>query len=725
MQFKLKPYRKIRITVMTVFCLLLAVVFSSHVSAKDVEKIPKTEILWDTWGVPHIFSQGHDWEVTNNFNQGYTDMFYAFGWAQMESHGDLIMKLYGEARGRSMEYWGDSKANRDRDVFLRKMGTAKLARQWFKAQDARFKYYIKAFVNGMNKYAGQHPNRFEEKYRVVLPLVPEDVMAHGIRVLHLTFTGGGGARGIDRWGKNGSNAWAIGPKRSASGKAMLLMNPHLPWSDFFLFYEAQLTGPDIDAYGVTLVGMPMLAIAFNDHLGWTHTVNVNDGADVYKLKLVDGGYLYDGKTKAFETETQVMKIKTGDGTFKEEKLLIQRSVHGPVLAVKGNEARALRVAGLDRPFMFKQWYDMCKATNLDEFQVALKQLQIPMFNTVYADRKGHIMLLHGAVLPKRPKGDWKFWQGAVPGDTSETMWTGYHGYEALPRIVDPDSGWVQNANEPPWTATYPVEMKPGDYPSYVTMPLSSYKDYGAYYMRPLRSMRMLLEDSSITFDEMIEYKFSNRLELADRVLPDLLAAVKTSGDDSAKKAAKVLEAWDRTTDADSKGGVLFQEWAGKMGRNWLARSWNYDDINAGPGGIKDPAKAVQALKTAADKVLKDYGALDVPWGKVNRFKIGNKDYPGNGGPGRLGAFRVIYFAKGKDGKSRAEHGDTFVGAIEFSDPVKAQVILNYGNSTQPDSPHRGDQLEMASKKKTRRVLRKRSEIMKHLKKKKVFLSVPH
>lgn len=702
-----KPDRKINTTAVTFFCLLLAVVVALPLRAGEPVQ-PKTEILWDAWGVPHIFSRDTD------------GMFYAFGWAQMHSHGDLIMKLYGQARGRSMEYWGDSKANRSRDIFIRKMGTEKRARQWLKAYSPDFHNYLKAFIQGMNDYAAKHPDRFEKSSRLVLPLVPEDVMAHAIRVIHYVFTGGGGAREIDRWGKKGSNAWAIGPKRSASGHAMLLMNPHLPWSDFYLFYEAQLTAPGIDAYGVTLVGMPMLSIAFNDNLGWSHTVNMNDGADVYRLKLVEGGYLFDGKTKAFETETQVMKIKTGDKTFKEEKLSIKRSVHGPVLAVKGSEARVLRVAGLDRPFMFKQWFDMCKATNFGEFEKAMKQLQIPMFNTIYADREGHIMLLHNAVLPRRPKGDWNFWKGVVPGDTSETMWMGYHGYDALPRIVDPVCGWVQNANEPPWTTTHPVEMKPGSYPSYISMPLSSYKEYGGYFMRALRSMRMLLEDSSITFDELITYKFSNRLELADRVLPDLLAAAKKSRDDSVIKAAKVLEAWDRTTDADSKGGVLFQQWAGNMGRNWLARSWNYDDFNAGPGGIKDPTKAVQALKTASENVLKEYGSLDVAWGQVNRFRIGNKDFPGNGGPGRLGAFRVIYFDKGKDGKSRAESGDTFVGAVEFSNPVKAQVILNYGNSSQPDSPHRGDQLEMASKKKMRPALRKRSEIEKHLEKREVF-----
>ena len=52
-----------------------------------------TEILWDSWGVPHIFAA----DMPN--------LFYAFGWAQMANHGDLLLELYGQARGRAAEYW--------------------------------------------------------------------------------------------------------------------------------------------------------------------------------------------------------------------------------------------------------------------------------------------------------------------------------------------------------------------------------------------------------------------------------------------------------------------------------------------------------------------------------------------------------------------------------------------------------------------------------------------
>src|SRR6185369_15843383 len=80
----------------------------------------------------------------------------------------------------------------------------------------------------------------------------------------------------------GSNMWAIAPSRSKSGHAMLLGNPHQPWAA--LYWEAQVTVPGkLNFYGGTFVGSPVLTTGFNDHLGWTHTVNYPDLDDVYAL----------------------------------------------------------------------------------------------------------------------------------------------------------------------------------------------------------------------------------------------------------------------------------------------------------------------------------------------------------------------------------------------------------------------------------------------------------
>lgn len=420
-----------------------------------VRGITQTEILWDSWGVPHIYGKNVE------------DLFEAFGWAQTQSHGNLILKLYGQARGRAAEYWGTSYLSSDR--YVRMMGIPARAQQWYEAQDKEMQRNLDAFAKGINRYAQKHPQAIDEAMKAVLPITGVDILAHVQRVIHFYFVANPGQVASLRNIKidGGSNAWAIAPSHSASGKAMLLANPHLPWSDFYLWYEAQLSAPRMDAYGATLVGMPVLAIAFNDNLGWTVTVNPIDGADIYQLSLKDGGYLFDGKVRPFEKDHQILKIKQPDGTLREEKLTFERSLHGVVVAKEGEKAWALRVAGLERPNGVQQLLQMARAENLNQFEKAVQPLQLPLFNLIYSDRKGEILFVYNGQVPVRNRGDWNYWQGIIPGDTSKTLWTKYHSYQELPRLLDPDSGWLQNTNDPPWTSTFPPQLDAKKYPSYL------------------------------------------------------------------------------------------------------------------------------------------------------------------------------------------------------------------------------------------------------------------
>ena len=135
-----------------------------------------------------------------------------------------------------------------------------------------------------------------------------------------------------RFGEAGSNAWAIAPSRSTSGHAILVAIAHLPWAGFFRWFEAQLSAPGVDVTGAALVGNPLVGIAFNDRLGWTHTNNTLDGFDLYDLTLKNEGYLWNGDVQAFDVETQTIKVRQRDGTTREEPLVVKRSIHGPVVA---------------------------------------------------------------------------------------------------------------------------------------------------------------------------------------------------------------------------------------------------------------------------------------------------------------------------------------------------------------------------------------------------------
>lgn len=659
------------------------------------------EILWDSWGVPHIYASS------------MSKMYYEFGWAQLRSHGNLILKLYGQARGRAAEYWGASYLASDNQVQL--FGLPALAEREYTQQVPAFRELLDAFVAGMNAYASAHPEALSEENARVLPIRPQDILAHSARVVSLRFVAGEDLGAVSRKTQAGSNALAIAPSRSADHVSLLLANPHLPWGDLFTWFEAHLQSPGFNAYGAAIVGLPVLNIAFNDRLGWTLTVNTIDACDRYALALQGDGYLLDGGMQPFEKQVVRLKIRQQDGSMKEQESAFSYSRQGPVIGKKGDTAYAIRIAGVENSQLLYQWHRMAAATNWSQFESALKMMQLPMFNVIYADGAGNISYLFAGNVPKRAEGDWAFWHGTVDGRYSKYIWQQTLSYEDLPKLRNPATGFIQNANDPPWTCTYPPLLSPGKYPSYM-----SPQGMG---LRPQRAVNMILRDSLISAASLISDKLNTGMEAADRFLPDLLAAASSgssAGDSLVGKAAAVLGNWDRTTNADSRGGVLFARWFDKFSTGMYSRQWIPEHPVETPAGLRDAGGAVDLLAQAAREVIRDHGNLDVAWGEVYRFRSGQTDYPANGGPEQYGIYRTIYFAKDKDSHYRAVAGDSFVSVAEFGKKVRAWVLLSYGNSSQPGSRHIGDQLSLMARKQMRQAWLSRAEIEKNIEGHEVF-----
>lgn len=439
-----------------------------------------TEILWDSWVVPHIYAPTD------------AQAFKAFGYAQMQAHGDLLMKLYAESRGRASEYWGESHLPTDR--FVRTMGIPARAARWRGALPPAMRENLDAFAAGINLYASEHPEHIADSLRVVLPVTAEDVVAHGQKIINFLFMFFGQVSlpdGLNNDFRPGSNMWAIAGKRSASGHPMLLGNPHLPWFDLYLFFESHVVTPGRNFSGVTLVGMPTPVLGFNDHVGWSHTVNTQDAADVFRLTPAGAGYLLDGAERAFDTRTELLTVKLANGV-RVDTLVVRESVHGPVFRDDSTGTFAVRVAALDDPGANEQWWKMGASKSMSEFEAAVRELHIPFFNVMAASGDGHTYYFFGGKTPRRAGGDFNGWRGPARGDSSALVWKEYLAYDELPHLTDPASGWLQNANDPPWTVTWPLAFSPDSFASYLApreMPF-----------RPQRSALMQLADSSVTFD---------------------------------------------------------------------------------------------------------------------------------------------------------------------------------------------------------------------------------
>jgi acyl-homoserine-lactone acylase len=241
------------------------------------------------------------------------------------------------------------------------------------------------------------------------------------------------------------------------------------------------------------------------------------------------------------------------------------------------------------------------------------------------------------------------------------------------------------------------------------------------------------------------------MEFADRILPDLLAAADQYGSPRAKQAAAVLRAWDRQAEADSRGALLFYTWAqhfvnaavtlnARDAQRNFAVPYDVHLPLTTPRGLKDPKAAARMLDDAAEETVRAYGALDTPWGKINRLQINGQsdgnlagprgaalngvDLPGNGGYGNLGIFRVVTWGPTIDRIKTPIHGDGFTIALEFGSakggPLKAKSLVSYGDCSQPSCAHHTDQLPLFEHKQWRDVWRTRAQVTAHLEKKETF-----
>ena len=668
-----------------------------------------TEILWDTFGVPHIFAPDH------------ASLFYAYGYAQMEAHAELLIRLYAQARGRAAEFYGEEYLDEDR--WVRTNGIPERAREWAAQQSPEFAPLLQAFAAGLNARADEQIESLTADARAVLPLTVEDILAHGMRVIHFGWLVNVDSveTRVDGLIKppSGSNGWAISPANTASGHAMLLSNSHLAWGDKHTYFEVQLSAPGVTSYGAVWVGFPTLRLCFTEYIGWTQTTNGPNLADLYQLRLNDDGYVLDGETRPFEVEHQVIKVRHDNGTLRDEPLAIRRSAHGPVVVDRDGVTVAVRVAGMERPRMFEQFWRMGLSQNIEQFEDAMRMQQLPLFNTMYADRDGHIMYLYNAASPLRPRGDHSFWAAIVPGDDSELITSeAVVPYEELPKVIDPPNGWVQNCNDSPWTCTYPMVLGPQMSPAYIAPPPS-------LGPRAQRSIRLLSQAGEISLADLKEMKLSTHVELADHFVDDLVSAARQLGGEREQRAADILATWDRKTERRSDGAFMFYRFVEAAGESFDAiggygTAANPSQPLTTPRGFADPERAVTLLEAQAQQLESDYGTLHVLWGDVIRLRRETLDLPGNGAPSAMGAIRTAAPGPFEDGTAQIESGDSFYFVVEFANPIRGEALLGYGNWSLVGSKHVTDQLEMASNKQMRPILRQRQEIEAALEKRKVF-----
>ncbi|MEQ9316415.1 MAG: penicillin acylase family protein, partial [Henriciella sp.] len=580
---------------------------------------------------------------------------------------------------------------------------------------ADVKAIAEAYAAGLNLYASEHP---ETTWAGLAPFTGEDVVAgfifktpffYGLdgtllelfgdeRQAEIALDPSAGREAFFAVPKGqperGSNAFAVSPERSGDDVTRLIINSHQPMTGPVAWYEAQLVSEEgLDITGGIFPGTPLILHGFNRDVGWANTVNKPDLADVYRLEVNpedDGQYRLDGEWVDFETETVTIRVGLwGPFAFKAKRTL-KHSQHGPVIEADPG-TYAIRYAGRGEIGQLEQYYRLNKAGNLVEFLDAMSLNALPSINYVYADRYGDIAFVHNGQYPDRIEG-WD-WRKDLPGDRSDLIWQGYRGFAEVPKLINPESGFLFNSNNTPYVATDgPDNLEADDFPA--SMGLQE-----DFTNRALRVIELTDGETRIGRRSLLAMKFDTHYaegSQADEIVRAVLAE-DWSDEPELAAAARHLANWGYEMNADSEHAAL--------GGLTVLR-----EITSQFTG-EDPPEPAQAFREAVDYLNAHYGRIDVEWGEINRLVRGETDLPVDGGPDTL---RAIYPAEIRDdGKLHASAGDTWIALVEWDEEGEqtASVIHQFGSATLDEtSPHYDDQAPLFATKKWRRALIDRADV---------------
>jgi acyl-homoserine-lactone acylase len=684
---------------------LVAQKFNSKEIKRWQKQAEQVTIIRDNWGIAHVYGKSD------------ADAVFGFLYAQCEDDFPRIELNYINAVARLAEVEGESKIYND--LRTRLFYDTLQAINIYQNSDPWLHKLCDAFADGINYYLHTHPQvkpRLLTRFQPWMPFlfsegsIGTDIESISLEKLQNFYEGkeqnkeevetDNDGDGMKEPG--GSNGFAIAPSKTASGNALLLINPH---TSFYFRPEIHINSTEgLNAYGAVTWGQFFIYQGFNEHCGWMHTSSQADAMDEYEETIVrknDSVYFKYGDKLKVVTSKKI-KIAFKDGDKKSVKnFTAYYTGHGPVIASKREKWISIKL--MHEPLKaLTQSFMRTKAKGFDDFKKNMELRTNSSNNTVFADDKGNIAYWHGNFIPKRNS---KFdWNKTVDGSDPSTEWNGLHSVDEMIHSYNPGNGWLQNCNSTPFTVAGSASPDPKNFPLYMAPDSEN--------PRGLNAVRVLSLEKFFTIDKLIAAAYDPYLIGFEKLIPALVKAIEIKAkdrpdiSDQLVAPIKSLKDWDKNYSVTSTAMTL----AVLTGNKLIAKVRPELPVGASQLAIidfiiektSDDTKYTE-FENVLDELTENFGSWEVPWGEVNRFQrltgkiteTYDDSKPSIAIPftssfwGSLAAYGSKKYPDTK--KMYGNVGNSFVAVVEFGKTIKAKSLLAGGVSNQPTSPHFIDQ----------------------------------
>ena len=699
-------------------------------SARWLGHAAHVHIIRDNWGIAHVY--------------GTSDADAVFGmiYAQAEDDFNRIERNYLSGLGWLAQAEGESAIYSDlRERLFIDVG--RLQRQ-YRGAPRWLKALMTAWSDGLNYFLSKHPN---VQPKVILHFEPwmalsftegsigGDIETIDLKSLEKFYApaaaptvraeaaayGAPASDSVPEQFLGGSNGFAIAPKLTASGHAMLWINPH---TSYYFRSELQMVSEQgLDVYGAVTWGQFFVYQGFNAHNGWMHTSYGGDAVDEYAETLVkktDGMYYkYGTGLRKLRVSQVSIPFKQGDA-MGNRSFTVYHSHHGPI--IRDDNGKWIAIKLLQEPVpALEQSYLRTKTTDYASFRKTQDMRTDTSNNTVYADANGTIAYFHGNFIPKRHT-EFDFTH-PVDGSNPATEWQGPHAIADTITLLNPSNGWLFNSNNWPFSAAGDQSPKRENYPRYMWTRGEN--------PRGPHAAEVLSRLHNATLDSLIAAGYDGHLTAFDVLLPPLFAAYDALPNADPRRAdlteaIETLRGWNRRTSADSVATAVAIFWGQVLiDRNAAAaRTADQPAYDYLVDKLKD-LERIEALSAALGKLQQDFGRRQLAWGEINRFQRLTDDIvqpfddarlslPVGFAPSKWGALASFDSPKPrKTKKIYGTEGNSFVAAVDFGPTIHAKAIMSGGESGDPSSPHFSDQALMFTQGRFRDVLYYPADVRAH------------